>query len=74
MLPATYHEDMVLKHLTPIFITTCLLTVAQAAMAQTEIESLDADMTPWISILLAMLLLILIGLGSFKSGKRTHLD
>lgn len=57
-----------------LLFTTCLVVPTQAVLAQKEIEKLDANMTPWVSIVLALLLLVLIGLGSFKSGKRTHLD
>lgn len=51
-----------------------MLLPTQALLAAPEVAELEPDSTPWMSVLLAFFLIVLIGLGSFKSGKRTHLD
>ena len=52
---------------------TCLGPV-QSAMALDKVGDLEANSTHWMSLVIAILLVTIIGTASFKSSKRTHLD
>ena len=44
-----------------------------SAMAK-EVDKLQANNGPWMSIVVIVLLMVVVGMGSFRSSKRSHLD
>ena len=55
------------------FLAACLVP-ASSAMALDTVNKLKADNTYWLTLVVAVLLGLVVGMGSFKSSKRTHLD
>lgn len=56
------------------FLALSLSTTAALAQAPASAPPLGSDSQGWIAVVMAVVLIVAVGVGSFMSAKRTHQD